>query len=85
MSALQEGQRLVEQDRNETYGDPNILWEMVAEGWSQIFGTQIDKERCILAMIWLKTVREVIKPAKDNRDDMGGYLHILDTMRTHDK
>jgi hypothetical protein len=45
----------------------------------------VTPERCILAMIWLKMVRELRVPAKDNRDDMGGYLHILDMMVKNDK
>jgi hypothetical protein len=36
-------------------------------------------------MIWLKMVRELRVPAQDNRDDIGGYLHILDTMVKNDK
>lgn len=85
MSALQEGKRLVEEDRNAYYGDPHTMWTMVQQGWSVLFKDGVTPERCILAMIWLKMVRELRVPAKDNRDDMGGYLHILDMMVKNDK
>lgn len=62
------------------YGDPSTLWEMVSKGWEVIFRDGVTKERAVMAMIWLKMVRELRKPHKDNIDDMGGYLHILDRM-----
>jgi hypothetical protein len=33
-----------------------------------------------MAMMWLKIARELVKPKKDNRADLGGYLLILDRM-----
>ena len=80
MSVLDKGEDLVDGDRQQDYGDPKRVWTVIAKGWDVIFSFGVTARTAIIAMMWLKIARELIKPKQDNRDDLGGYLLILDRM-----
>ena len=85
MSLFETAKKLVDEDRQKDYGNPQKLWSIVAKGWEIIFSFGISARTCIMAMLWLKLARELIKPKKDNRDDLGGYLLILDRLEDNNE
>jgi hypothetical protein len=76
-TALQEAQRLVHGDRNESYGHPLDDFSKTALIWQAIFGHEVTPEQVALCMVGVKISREVNKPARDNRVDGAGYFETL--------
>lgn len=75
-SVLQEAERLINGDRRAEYGDVRKSFEDVATGWGLIIGTTVTAEQVALCMTWLKTMREVNKPKRDNLVDLCGYAGL---------
>lgn len=71
---VHEALRLVDEDRNADYGDPKVLWAMVAKGWEVIFASGFGYKNCMFAMMWLKMCRELVKHKEDNGLDTLAYL-----------
>lgn len=73
-SALEEAQRLVHGDRDESYGHPIDGYTRVGRLWGAMLGiADIDPRVCVLMMAALKISREVDRPKRDNRVDLAGY------------
>jgi len=76
---LEEAQRLVHGDRNDSYGPPTEDFRRAGRIWGAILGTDdIPPETIGLMMVGLKISREVHKPKRDNRVDMAGYAETVD-------
>lgn len=81
---LTEAKRLIDGDRQDTYGDPRIMWRKVAKVWSVIFQTDITPEQALLAMCTLKAVRQSVRDHRDNLIDMAAYAELIDRLTNHD-
>lgn len=57
VEALREAAKIVTQDRNATYGDPEINFTRTAKIWSVILGQNITNEQVAMMMIGLKMAR----------------------------
>lgn len=71
---IREALRLVDEDRNKDYGDPKVLWTMVAKGWEVIFSKGFGYKNCMFAMVWLKMCRELVIHKEDNGVDALAYM-----------
>jgi hypothetical protein len=75
---LEEAQELIYGDRQVEYGSAKESFGNIAKGWEVIFKTTCTPEQVVLAMIWLKTCRELNKPKRDNIVDIAGYAGCID-------
>jgi Domain of unknown function (DUF6378) len=80
MTILEEAAKLTSEDRHQDYGDPDIENQKIAVGWGVIFMEGITADKIPLAMIWLKTVRELNKHKRDNLVDIAGYARTREMM-----
>lgn len=81
MDVLQEAGSLIDGDRQETYGDPALMWDKVAKAWSLVFGVDVTPEQAVLAMVMLKAVRQTTRHHRDNLVDLAAYAEILSRIR----
>jgi len=77
-SILAEADRIVSNDRRETYGHPLDDYDRAAKIWSGILGIEVTAEQAIMCMIGVKLSRECHRPKRDNRVDLAGYAKCLD-------
>jgi len=75
-SVLLEADALVNGERQNQYGPPRELFEMVAKLWSAVMGWEMSPADVALCMVLLKIVREVHDHKRDNVVDAAGYLEI---------
>jgi len=80
MSILEEASKIVDGDREQTYGHPALNFERTAVLWSVVFGHEVTLEQVALAMICLKIAREVHVPTRDNLVDLVGYARCIEKM-----
>ena len=80
-SVLQEADRLINGDRREAYGDVRWSFEAVAAGWAQILKAPVTAEQVALCMVWLKVMREVNGPKRDNLVDICGYAGLAEKLQ----
>ena len=80
MKILDEAHKIVNGDRNNTYGDCRVSFKENAKIWSVILGKEITPQQVALCMIALKLRRENYKHKRDNLVDMVGYIEILDKL-----
>jgi hypothetical protein len=60
--------------RRKEYGDPDVCFGKIAEGWGLILGIVVKPHEVALCMDWLKTVRLLQDPTKaDSWQDKAGY------------
>jgi hypothetical protein len=78
---LQEARRLVDEERNSTYGDMQEDGERFAKIASAMTGLDIQPEDYPLLMIAVKLSREAHSHKRDNLVDCAGYLLGLSRMR----
>lgn len=88
-SVLAEAQKLVDGDRNTTYGHPLDDFTRTAALWSPIVGVEVTAEQVGACMIAVKLSRECHRPGRDNRVDIAGYAECLQAVhdgreRQHD-
>jgi hypothetical protein len=57
VEALREAAKIVTQDRNANYGDPEINFSRTAKIWSVILGHDITNEQVAMMMVGLKMAR----------------------------
>lgn len=57
VEALREAAKIVTQDRNASYGDPEINFLRTAKIWSVILGQDITNEQVAMMMVGLKMAR----------------------------
>ena len=80
-SILAEAQRITGGDRQAQYGPPDQDFRRTAEMWTGLFGdllksgTRFDAFHVALAMILLKTSRQMHQRKRDNWTDIAGYAH----------
>lgn len=79
-SVMQEAQRIIHGDRNESYGPYERESERIAKGWSLLLGHEVDPKKVPLMMIWLKVSREIHSHKRDNLVDICGYAGLLDEL-----
>jgi hypothetical protein len=80
-SILAEAQRITGGDRQAQYGPPDQDFRRTAEMWTGLFGdllksgTRFDAFHVALAMILLKSSRQIHQRKRDNWTDIAGYAH----------
>lgn len=72
-----EASKLVTGSRQKSYGDPLENYDKIAEVWSALTGTSIDRRLAMHMMIALKMCRDLNVPGRDNEVDICGYAHLL--------
>jgi hypothetical protein len=75
VEALREAAKIVTQDRNANYGDPEINFSRTAKIWSVILGHDITNEQVAMMMVGLKMARFAhgSKFQPDTWIDIAGY------------
>jgi hypothetical protein len=74
MRLFEDAVRLVDQDRQEDYGNPQKLGQAIVKGWEIIFSFGFSYKTYCYAMMWLKMCREMTNHKEDNDRDLLGYL-----------
>ena len=65
-------------DRRRTYGEPELLFQRVAERWSQVLGTNVTAAQVALCLCDLKLARLTVDPKHlDSLVDLAGYAAIV--------
>lgn len=77
-TVLQEAQRLVYGDRQDSYGHPADDFGRTAKIWSAILGVDVTAKQAALCMVGVKISRECNAPKRDNRVDGAGYFAVAD-------
>lgn len=77
-TVLEEAQRIVYGDREESYGHPFDDFTRTGKMWAAILGVDVTPEQVALCMVALKISRECHRPGRDNRVDGPGYFATLD-------
>jgi hypothetical protein len=73
-SICQEAHRLVNGERDQTYGTALTNFTRIAKLWSVVLNMEVTPEQVGLCMALLKIAREVNKHKRDNLVDCAGYL-----------
>jgi len=82
MTPLQEAKNIIDNDREETYGDPGVNIRRIAELWSAYLGTPVTGADVCWMMVLHKASRAKHKPDhQDNETDAIGYIALIDRMR----
>lgn len=82
---LQEGEKIIRGDRRRQYGPVEESFENIANGWSVIFGVEVEPVQVALAMDWLKTCRFLSSRDRDSLVDKGGYTALAAILETIDR
>ena len=77
---LQEAMRIVDGDREQTYGHPAKNFENTAVLASVVFQRPVSPKGVALFMVCLKLAREVHQHKRDNLVDACGYLRCIEKM-----
>ncbi len=72
--------RLVDEDRNDSYGPPEENLQRIADMWSGYLNIPITKEDVSLMMVLLKISRSKAGYSRDNAVDGVAYFLIHDSM-----
>lgn len=72
--------RIVDGDREKTYGHPALNFERTAVLASVVFGHPVSAKQVALFMVCLKLAREVHQHTRDNLVDACGYLRCIEKM-----
>ena len=75
---LEEANRLVSQDRQDTYGHPADNFKRLALMWQGVLGVEVTPQQVALCMVCLKVARESTRHARDNVVDIAGYARTLE-------
>lgn len=77
INLLQHTARVIE-DRQGRYGDPELLFELIAKRWSLVLGIQVSPSQVSLCLIDLKLARLAANPGHlDSIVDVAGYAALL--------
>lgn len=80
-SVLEEAQRLIHNDRNQSYDHPLDNFKRIATIWSVVFNMPVTEEQVGLAMVGVKLAREAYMPKRDNLVDGAGYFGTIEMLR----
>lgn len=80
-TVLQEAERLVGGDRNDSYDHPRTNFEKTAVVWSAILGIPVTAEQVGLCMIGLKLIRTAHKAKRDGLVDIAGYARCIERLQ----
>lgn len=76
-SLFQEADKLINGERQQTYGHPKINFQRIATLWSVILGQEVKPRQVALMMAGLKLAREVQgNGSHDSRVDMVAYIAL---------
>ena len=75
---LEEANTLIYGERQKEYGSAATSFGKIAKGWEQIFDCPVSAKQVALAMVWLKTCRELNQKKRDNIVDIAGYAGCID-------
>jgi hypothetical protein len=78
---LEEAQRLITGERNQTYDHPLDNFERIAAIWSVVLGIKVTPEQVGLCMVGVKLAREAYLPKRDNLVDGAGYFGTVQMVR----
>ena len=81
-SILLDADRLVNEDRRDTWGDPLESFDRIAALWRPILGTYVTAEQVALCMIGLKISRFTGSGDRDSLVDIAGYAGCLEQIVT---
>jgi hypothetical protein len=87
MNVLEEANSIIYGDREETYGNPAVNLNRIAEQWSLYLAQKyeiaipINFEDVCWMMADLKKVRQTHKGKRDNIVDALGYIALIDRCR----
>ena len=76
--------RLVDEDRNDSYGPPEENLSRIAGMWSAYIGTDITAEDVALMMVLVKISRSKAGYSRDNAVDGVAYFLIHDSMARYE-
>jgi hypothetical protein len=76
--------RLVDEDRNDSYGPPEENLQRIADMWSGYLNIPITKEDVSLMMVLLKISRSKAGYCRDNAVDGVAYFLIHDSMARYE-
>lgn len=83
-SVLQEAERIINGQRRDDYGDVRESFQIIADLWSPILGTDVTGEQVALCMIQLKIARALQGYQRDSIVDIAGYAGCLARLREID-
>jgi hypothetical protein len=78
MNILEEANKLVNGDRQASYGHPIDDFTRTAKMWSAILGHEVTAEQVGLCMCAVKISRQVNRPKRDNMVDLAGYAATVE-------
>lgn len=78
MDILKTALKITSEDRHKDYGDCDVEFKKTAKMWSEIFETEVTPTQVVLAMIALKSIRQLNKNKRDNWVDIAGYARLGD-------
>lgn len=74
---LSKAHDLINGDRAEEYGDADVNFNRIANGWSLILGSHVTADQAALCMVWLKISRLCNTPNHvDSFVDAAGYVAL---------
>lgn len=75
-SILQEAERIINGPRRDAYGDAKTSFDIIASGWSELFGGPVTGTDVAIAMVWLKMCRFKQSRDRDSLVDICGYTAL---------
>lgn len=73
---LREAEHLINGDRAQAYGPPEVNFTRIAQGWSVILDAPVTAEQVARCMAWLKIARLNEGPHRDSYVDGAAYLAL---------
>lgn len=73
---LEAARDLLNGDRQDDYGPPEVNFRRISTGWQVILGADVSPEQVALCMAWLKIARLANGPHGDSYIDGAAYLAI---------
>lgn len=91
MNVLEEANKIIYGDREETYGSPALNLNKIAEQWSLYMdqkygiGVPLTYEDVCWMMSDLKKCRQMHMQKRDNLVDALGYIALIERIHDHEK